>query len=156
MEFAEITSIKAGYDFTLIAANFMYDLLFVFAIVALVFLSRKMSQKIKGNVYWILFSLVFVSFFRGYVIDFFAQVFSNTGFVLYYTYVMLSKRFYSQLVEFIVYAAFVACPFLFKIAESLFKGKPLHQGTLSSVKIGFQKTRGVAAKFVRPLFHFIS
>ncbi len=156
MLIGEFTLINPNYDVLLLATNLFLDILAAAGFVALVFASRKMSEKLRGSVYWVLLSIVVATFFKSYVIEFFAQVFSNLGFILYYSYLLLAKRFYAQLLAVIVFAALVACPIILKIAGNLFKGKSIRSGGLSSVKLSARRERLSGGMLAKPSFHFIS
>lgn len=156
MLIGEITLINSNPEFFILMANLMTDIVVALGLVTVVFASRKMSEKLRGSVYWVLFTLILASFFRNYVIEFITQVFSNLGSILYYSYIILTKRLYAQLLAVIVFAALVACPIILKIAGNLFKTKPIKTAGLSSIKLSFRRASINTGMLSKPSFHFIS
>lgn len=150
------TIIDAGVDKWLLIFNLLAYMIIAAGWVLVVYISRKMNERLRNSFYCVLLSVVIAGFFRIAVLEYFTTLLGNIGFALYQCYIFTMRALAQHAMALIMFAALVACPLIFKIAEFIFgKRKPDCIRTkinnfLSAFSILFTD------RAVKPSFHFIS
>lgn len=154
--FGNFTIIDVGVDSWLIIFNILMYIVIALGVAIIVYATRKMSEKIRNSIYFMLFSILVVGFFRTTVVDYFSSLFWEISFIISQSFSIAVHILSIQILALIAFVVFVAFPEFFKFGGNVFTKKRQSinfQNTTDYYRDGDILHKGCVLK---PLFHILS
>lgn len=124
---------------------------------ALVFVTKKMSEWLRGTVFFMVLSVIYVAFFKTYLADIVSGILSNVGDFIYYSRLFVSNVFLSALMGWALHIVRQTASAIIRIILKTEKALSGGVRTRCNSVRGFFKGSGLSAVFnTKPCFHYIS